>query len=68
MLPLDAVSFRLFVVLCDVANGIARQREAYPVGGDDWLALTQVMQALDELIDTIVCSDAIEAAESAPED
>jgi len=60
---MSSVSALIFDVLCEAGNAIAAQRERFDPASDGWLQLTQMLDAIDTLVDQIVLSPAIEAPE-----
>jgi hypothetical protein len=50
----------LFDLLCEAANAVDALRASCLPGGEAWCALTEIVQALDGLIDRVVCSNGFE--------
>jgi hypothetical protein len=50
----------VFEHLCATANQLERLRQDYCEGSSAWVALTQLVQALDALIDQLVDSEGFE--------
>ena len=49
-----------FEILCRCGNELDALREACGPGSDGWVGLTQLVQAVDGIIDAVVDSPAIE--------
>ena len=60
-----STGLHLFTVLCDCGNAIAQRRECYDPGSDAWLALTELLQGLDALVDMLVLSAPLEEPDHA---
>jgi hypothetical protein len=57
---ITSVGLAAFEILCRCGNDLDALREACAVGSDGWCALTQLVQAVDKIIDAVVDSPAIE--------
>jgi hypothetical protein len=57
---LGSVSLILFKALCEAADTVEGYRGQYTPGSQEWCALTELVQQVDGLIDTLVLSPAIE--------
>lgn len=55
----------LFQHLCAVGNALELLRETFAPASDPWLALTDILGALDETIDLLVHSDGLDEEDTA---
>ncbi|HEY5871264.1 MAG TPA: hypothetical protein VI542_37790 [Candidatus Tectomicrobia bacterium] len=54
------VGLQAFEILCRCGNELAALREACAVGSEAWVGLTQLVQAVDMIVDAVVEGPAIE--------
>lgn len=59
------MGFLVFQTLCVAGNMIEALREGVRPGSDTWCALTELLQAIDACLDTLVDSAPLEGEEDA---
>lgn len=55
-----SVGLAVFAILCRCGNELDALREACCPGSDGWVGLTQLVQAVDAIVDTVVHSEGLE--------
>jgi hypothetical protein len=57
---MTCLALAAFDILCACGNELAALRDACQEGGDAWTGLTQLVQAVDTMIDALVHSTGLE--------
>lgn len=60
-----STALALFRAMCDVGNVLEAWRDRYTPASDDWCAATEVLAAVDAIIDTLVLSNGLGGADDA---